>query len=222
MKKNLHSLGSRALVAAAAVFAAMGTAGAQVSRAAPAAPDTIMPDTTVTVTTDAEGRVWVEEFALGMRDGQARTIARMAGPPSGVGPLGFIVWLPHHPDWHGRANHGETFAPEQPVVKSVVAGSNAEAVGLRPGDVVLTVDGTDARTSAVWHDLRGGRVMALHVRRGGRERDVRVTVGPTSSREEVERRLRLEVACMRHGFPHAATEDAFNEVVRACKRAHGW
>jgi len=203
----------------------MGTAAAspRTLAAQSAAPgDALQPDTTVAIVLDADGRLMLARpVELGMRDGASQSIGGMFGPPPGVGRRGFTIHLPHHPEWHGRRAQQE-MAPEPPVVREVDPGSQAEAAGLRAGDVIVSVNGTDSRDPAQWRDAAPGTVLAMHVRGGGGERDVRVTVGPAPTREEIERGMRLRVACLRRAFPGAATHAAWLEASRACDRTYGY
>jgi S1-C subfamily serine protease len=61
------------------------------------------------------------------------------------------------------------FAMDYPVIKQVAPGSNAARAGLAVGDVLLSVDGRDTRTSPLFPDQRGGVRYLLRVRRGGEE-----------------------------------------------------
>ena len=77
------------------------------------------------------------------------------------------------------------------IVADVAAGGPADRAGLRPGDVVLSVDGRPLENpDALGYRLATsgvGREMVLGVRRDGREREVRLTLEPapeTPPREE--------------------------------------
>jgi protocatechuate 3,4-dioxygenase beta subunit len=64
---------------------------------------------------------------------------------------------------------GETSAPTEVVVVSVVEGSEAERAGLAPGDVLLDVDGTPTRTMGDARARFSGPIaddVLVHVRRG--------------------------------------------------------
>jgi S1-C subfamily serine protease len=63
---------------------------------------------------------------------------------------------------------------DYPVVDAVRAGSPAERVGLRADDVILAIDGRDAREPRMFRDLTPGRKYLLHVRRGGDTLDLEV------------------------------------------------
>lgn len=61
---------------------------------------------------------------------------------------------------------------EQPlVIGTVAAGSPAERAGLAPGDVILEVDGRDARAPGAMR-LRPGIRYTFRIRRGDQEREV--------------------------------------------------
>ncbi len=65
---------------------------------------------------------------------------------------------------------GETGAPTEVVVVSVVEGSEAERAGLSPGDVLLDVDGSAVHTMGDARTRLSGPIaddVVLHVRRGG-------------------------------------------------------
>jgi S1-C subfamily serine protease len=70
---------------------------------------------------------------------------------------------------------------EHPEVLTVDAGSPAARVGVRPGDVVLAVDGTDGRDPEA---LAGptGRTFVLRMRRGTQVREVTLTSEAAPSR----------------------------------------
>ena len=63
-------------------------------------------------------------------------------------------------------------------IKNVMPGSGAAEAGLRPGDVIVVVGGTDVRDSAtvkrVIEKSKPGDVLAMRIRRGDEERDVSV------------------------------------------------
>jgi S1-C subfamily serine protease len=78
--------------------------------------------------------------------------------------------LPHQPVWALQP----AFAPRRFVgllVSSVVPRSPADAAGIRPGDVVVTIDGTDATTARTLQRLMVaeaiGRPTAVGVLRNG-------------------------------------------------------
>jgi S1-C subfamily serine protease len=73
-------------------------------------------------------------------------------------------------------------------IKNVMPGSGAAEAGLRAGDVIVAVDGTDVRDSAtvkrIIEKTKPGDVLALRIRRGDEERDV--SVGLISFEQFVE------------------------------------
>lgn len=74
---------------------------------------------------------------------------------------------------------GRWMSTEFPVVVGVFRGSAAERAGLRVGDQVLAIDGRDAREWPPRESLPAGSVVDFRVRRGGREHQLRMTVGPS-------------------------------------------
>ena len=95
-----------------------------------------------------------------------------AGGPSGQATGSVAVTL------------GETGAPTEVVVVSVVEGSEAERAGLAPGDVLLDVDGTPTPTMAEARARLSGPLsedVVVHVRRAG------ATLALRASREAVRR-----------------------------------
>jgi S1-C subfamily serine protease len=87
---------------------------------------------------------------------------RHARPP-GRAPFGFGWSIAPHKLPDGR------YALDYPVIKQVAPGSNAARAGLAVGDVLLSVDGRDTRTSPFFPDQRGGVRYLLRVRRGPEE-----------------------------------------------------
>lgn len=87
---------------------------------------------------------------------------------------------PHTPQrgWLGISL--ELGSLEEPVIISVDPGAPAAAAGLRPGDILLSVDGKgpveELRTLST--RLEAGRPVVLTVRRGGRVRTVTVVAAP--------------------------------------------
>lgn len=71
--------------------------------------------------------------------------------------------------------------PQGVGVVDVVAGGPADAAGIRPGDVVVAVDGKKTPSpealGAVLADLKPGQQVPVTVNRGGAEQDVQVTLG---------------------------------------------
>jgi len=72
----------------------------------------------------------------------------------------------------------------QPVgvgVVDVVPGGPAAAAGIQPGDVIVAIDGTKTPSAdalgAVLAELKPGQVVTVTVERGGRQQDLKVTLG---------------------------------------------
>lgn len=84
----------------------------------------------------------------------------------------------HWPDHQGPRYDEELGlqAPKTHPVIAVEAGGAAWKGGLRDGDVILTVNGADARQPYLFADLRPGTRYTVHIRRGNAERDVQVVV----------------------------------------------
>jgi C-terminal processing protease CtpA/Prc len=79
---------------------------------------------------------------------------------------------------------GETGAPTEVIVVSVVAASEAERAGLAPGDVLLTVDGVPVHTIPEARARLSGPIaddVVATLRRSGNSLSLRIT------REEVRR-----------------------------------
>ena len=96
---------------------------------------------------------------------------------------------------------GETIVP--PRVGGVVAGSPAEASGLRPGDLVKSVDG---RPVAVFEDvanfvsLRPGQAITLVIERAGRDRAIVATPTLATSETPAGRAQIGDVVTVRPGL----------------------
>jgi S1-C subfamily serine protease len=67
-------------------------------------------------------------------------------------------------------------ARDFPTVSAVVEGSAAARAGLKVGDVIVSVNGHDARRPPLFTGLRHGAAVVMRVRRGDEERDVRYEV----------------------------------------------
>ena len=81
-----------------------------------------------------------------------------------------------------------------PVVGKIMAGSPAEQVGLRAGDRVLTVDSNRIDQFSDISKLVAaypGRTVNLHIRRGGGEIDVPVTLATTVERDKFGNEMKL-------------------------------
>lgn len=68
-------------------------------------------------------------------------------------------------------------------MEKVEPGSAAEQAGARVGDVILSSNGNDAREGKVFPDYRPGPIYTLRLRRDGRERAVRLQIGPPRPEE---------------------------------------
>lgn len=73
---------------------------------------------------------------------------------------------------------GSVWAAEPPVISEVTPGSPAALVGLQPGDVVLQVNGRDAREPGLLRVREAGQEFVLRIRRGTELRDVTVVAVP--------------------------------------------
>lgn len=72
---------------------------------------------------------------------------------------------------------------DPPIVTVIMAGSPAEAAGLRVGDEILRIDDCDPRETCVrWRELVPGQRYQLRVRNGTEERDVTLVPAPPSAR----------------------------------------
>lgn len=86
-------------------------------------------------------------------------------------PVGRAAGIKLHAD-------GVMIASVDPVTTAVGQVSPAEAAGLQPGDVILTVSGQPVDTNDGLQQQiadAGGKPLALHIRRDGKEQDVTVT-----------------------------------------------
>jgi S1-C subfamily serine protease len=100
-------------------------------------------------------------------------------PPTGPDVLGFSY------GWAGGitvGTDGSVRMRDHPRVGAVRRGSGAAAAGLVAGDVILSVDGRDARDPSVLRDLPGGARVQLVVRRDGRERRLVLHTAPPPDR----------------------------------------
>ncbi len=64
-----------------------------------------------------------------------------------------------------------------PVVTNVDGGSPANSSGLREGDVILAVNGKDARSLDNWFIAAPGEDVAVRILRDGKERELHITAG---------------------------------------------
>jgi S1-C subfamily serine protease len=77
--------------------------------------------------------------------------------------------------WEGGIAVGPDGKPRlasYPRVRRVIAGSPAEAAGLRVGDQVVNVDGRDGKEPPLFEHARVGTRVVLRIRRGDEEREI--------------------------------------------------
>ncbi len=67
---------------------------------------------------------------------------------------------------------------EPPVITEVLPGSPAALVGLQPGDVIVQVNGRDAREARGLRAREAGQEFVLRIRRGTELRDVTLVAAP--------------------------------------------
>jgi predicted metalloprotease with PDZ domain len=91
-----------------------------------------------------------------------------SGPTRAIG-LGYGAL----PNMSGRSVSGFS---EHPVVRMVVDGSGAAQAGIRVGDVLLSVNGKDAREGRLFPDRQPGTRYVVRIRRGTEEREVTLVV----------------------------------------------
>ena len=86
----------------------------------------------------------------------------------------------------GRGGRGRGGAPPTRLaVTDIASGSPAEAVGLKPGDVIVQVDGAAATAGVLSEALlarKAGDKLRLRISRGGAEREVEVTLAGNVAR----------------------------------------
>ena len=87
----------------------------------------------------------------------------MEKPPPGY--TGFTVSITAAPDESGRPRM------DYPIINDVLPDTPAAAAGLRSGDVILAVNGEDARRAGVLYPLVGAPY-AMRIKRGDGEREV--------------------------------------------------
>jgi S1-C subfamily serine protease len=103
-------------------------------------------------------------------------------PAAGGNGGGFVMQRPPAPVYTGIAYSGSpqvqadgtVRSAEHPVISRVVEGSPAARAGLQPGDVILTVNGRDARELGLLRASEVGQEFALRIRRGAELRDVTI------------------------------------------------
>jgi hypothetical protein len=206
----VHALPLAALASATAL-AACGAASSSSptarSRARAAAGASVQPDTAVHPEMMPDG-TWLTSVSSGPLPTRARK--------------GYSIWLPNHPGWHPTREAPNEPAPELPAVKTVVPGGPAEKAGMRVGDVVLSVDGVDARRlPRALPEQRPGSVSVLQVRRADGEHEIRLVFGPAPTHAEVMRRARGEIACHRAAYAAGGSEREIRDRENACINNEG-
>ncbi|HEX6751044.1 MAG TPA: M56 family metallopeptidase [Longimicrobium sp.] len=98
-----------------------------------------------------------------------------------------------------------------PTVTSVTPGFPAEAAGVRAGDVLVSVNGRDAREPWLFGSRAPGTAYTVRIRRAGAERNLRLVIGPPPTRAEVERNMGRVAACERRELsrPGHRLDDCF-------------
>jgi S1-C subfamily serine protease len=64
-----------------------------------------------------------------------------------------------------------------PIVTEVANSSPADASGIKEGDVILKVNGRDARDLDTWFVAAPGETVVVRIQRANKERDVNITAG---------------------------------------------
>ena len=140
-----------------------------------------------------------ESVSLKIRHGDAvRTMGVTLGDLEGRAHLGIVLFPPPRgplgipwPERGGRFGWNHPFASGAEVVK-VVPASPAEKAGLKPGDLIVSVDGKRVDFQNTLGELiaarKVGDVVALSVRssgqgRNGETRDVKVTLGKSPEKD---------------------------------------
>ncbi len=111
--------------------------------------------------------------SAGASGGAATPIVRQVAPDPAVGPRGYTGF---NIRFAFAMSGGQETASAPPVVDSVVPGSPAQKAGIAPGDVILEIDGRDARAQGALRVTPGVRY-TYRIRRGSEEREVVLVAG---------------------------------------------
>ena len=98
--------------------------------------------------------------------------ARVA-PRAGSGSIGFRY------EWRDVVIQRDTRPSAFPLVSCVVVGSSAGRAGLRPGDVILSVNGRDPRQQGAFAGRTPGSRWVLRTQRGYEEREISFVIDPS-------------------------------------------
>jgi S1-C subfamily serine protease len=121
----------------------------------------------------------------GTAQAQTKGAEKSPQPPAGAeevrtevaarGELGFRYRYDEVFVWRS----GETHQPSVfPKVERIAPGGPATRAGLVDGDVLLSVNGRDAREPRLFSNRRPGTRYVLRIRRGSEERETTLVIGP--------------------------------------------
>lgn len=97
---------------------------------------------------------------------QSQQVEARPTPPPGHGSIGFRY------EWRDALIQRETRPSTFPLVSCVIVGSPAERAGLRPGDIIVAVNGRDPRLRGSFAERQVGARWVVRIQRAGEERDV--------------------------------------------------